>query len=328
MLTSVLDDERHPSVQIYAAVGGTVAVDIEVSNGRVDGTAARRRLFPLLSSAKPILAATALVACRDAGLPYDHPLAATIPELTGQGRDGIRLRDVLTHQTGFPPMPTRPEYARASWDDAFRSAIEVSGDGPVEPGGAACYQEWRYWFLLGEFITRVTGRPVPDVVRSAVLAPLGLDREIVPGRAAPRDPQRGWRGGVTTFGSVRAVAAFLAALPGGPDFQPDGVFHDLPEIAAPWRVGLVDTHFVGIRDWGLGVMLESVRWGRRSLVFSRYASARTYGHVARKGIVAFVDPVHGLAGAVLGSGNLDGIETRYFLRSACTAIYQELGLAH
>jgi CubicO group peptidase (beta-lactamase class C family) len=345
VLTAVLDDDRHRSVQVYASIGGVVTVDLEVVDGKVEESTPRRRLFPLLSAAKPILAATALKVCRDAGLRLDHPLAATIPELAGQGRERIRLRDVLTHQTGFPSLPTRAELVTASWADAFALAIEVPNYEPVEPGGEACYQEWRYWYLLGEFITRITDRPVPDVVRSEVLAPLSLDKEIVLGPEAadaqalgqlvdfessdatswicPRsDPQHGWRGGVNTFGSLRAVVAFLAALPGGPDFRPDGVFQGLPVMVAPWRTGIPDRYYSHVRDWGLGVMLESAKWSKRSLVFSQFASEQAYGHVARKAIAAFVDPVHRVTGGVFGSGDLDAVETRYFLRSVCTAIYR------
>jgi CubicO group peptidase (beta-lactamase class C family) len=278
-------------------------------------------------------------------------LVTTLPELSGRGRDRIRVRDVLTHQTGFPSLATSRDLVSTGWADGFARAIEVPGDGPIEPGRAACYQEWRYWYLLGELITRLTGRSVPDVVRSEVLQPLGLDKEIVLGRdaveardadrlgyfeppdglrywACPHtDPQQGWRGGTNTFGSVRAIAALLAALPGGPDFHPGGVFHDLPTVGAAWRTGIPDRYFSCVRDWGLGVMLESSWWGRPSLVFSRLAAQSTYGHVARGAIAAFVDPVHRLTAGVLGSGQLNTIEARYYIRSACTAIYRELGIA-
>src|SRR5207248_3195595 len=112
--------------------------------------------------------------------------------------------------------------------------------GPAGAGRADGGQQF------GEFITRITGRPVPDVVRSDLLRPLGLDNEIVLGQDPYHgsDPQRGWRGGVNTFGSIRAIAAF-------------------------------------------------------------------------------VDPVQRVAGGVFGSGQLDAVQTRYFLRSACTAIHRQ-----
>jgi hypothetical protein len=72
-------------------------------------------------------------------------------------------------------------------------------------------------------------------------------------------------------------------------------------------------------------MLESARWGRRSLVFSGLASARAYGHVARTAIAAFVDPVHRVTGGVFASGDLSSVQTRSFLRSGCTAIYRRAG---
>jgi CubicO group peptidase (beta-lactamase class C family) len=324
VLSAILADERHRSAQVYVSLDGQVTADLEIVDGVVDESAQRRR-YPLMSAAKPILALAALVVCRDAGLSPDDPLVATIPDLAGRGRERIRLRDVLTHQTGFPPMATRPELVTAGWAEAFRYAVEVPDGETVEPGGAACYQEWRYWYLLGEFISRVTGRSVPEAVRTTVLRPLGLDREIVLGAldgSACTDQQRGWRGGVTTYGSVRAVTAFLAAIPGGPNFQRDGLFYRLPPVAVPWRTGLPDRYFSCVRDWGLGVMLESHTWGRRSLVFSRLASPRAYGHVARKGIATFVDPVNRVAGGILSTTELSPVETRYFLRSACTAIYR------
>jgi CubicO group peptidase (beta-lactamase class C family) len=327
VLGAILADERHRSAQVYVSVGGAVTVDVEITDGVPNRSTSRRRLYPLMSAAKPILAVAALVVCRDAGMSVDEPLVTVIPELAGQGRERIRLRDVLTHQTGFPPMPTRPELLTATWAEAFQHALEVPDGEMVEPGGNACYQEWRYWYLLGELITRFTGRTVPETVRTKVLQPLGLDREIVLGTAhgsPSTDQQLGWRGGVTTFGSIRAVTAFLAAIPGGPNSTPDGLFYGLPPMAAAWRTGIPDRYFSCVRDWGLGVMLESHNWGRRSVVFSPLASPRTYGHLARKGIATFVDPVHRIAVGILSAADLTPIETMYFLRSAGTAAYRSL----
>jgi hypothetical protein len=64
------------------------------------------------------------------------------------------------------------------------------------------------------------------------------------------------------------------------------------------------------------------------VVFSQRASRHTYGHLARKAVAAFVDPVNRLTAAVLGSGDLNGIETTYFQRSASTAIYREFVAAN
>jgi CubicO group peptidase (beta-lactamase class C family) len=327
VLDAILADERHCRAQLYVSVGGGVSVDVEIVDGVADASTSRRRLYPLMSAAKPMLAVAAMVVCRDAGLSLDDRLVTAIPELTGQGRERIRLRDVLTHQTGFPPMSTHAGLVTAGWSEAFRHAVEVPDGEVVEPGGEACYQEWRYWYLLGELITRLTGRTVPEAVRTKVLQPLGLDREIVLGAAdgsTPTDQQRGWRGGITTFGSVRAITALLAAVPGGPYFQPDGVFYGLPAVVTRWRTGMPDRYFSCVRDWGLGVMLESHGWGRRSVVFSPLASPGTYGHVARKGITTFVDPVHRIAVGILSTADLTPIETLYFLRSAGTAVYRSV----
>src|SRR5205814_211203 len=175
VLATLLEGSRHRSAQLYIRLGDVVTADLAVVDGKVDGSMSRRRLFPLLSTAKPILAATALTVCRDAGLSLTHLLADTIPDLAGHRRQRIRVRDVLTHQTGFPPMPTHPGLVAASWPDAFQGATQVPAGTSIKPGIDGCYQEWRYWYLLGELITRITALPVPDVVRSRVLRPLGLD---------------------------------------------------------------------------------------------------------------------------------------------------------
>src|SRR5205814_4579486 len=69
-------------------------------------------------------------------------------------------------------------------------AVDVPAGERIEPGGEACYQEWRYWYLLGEFITRITGRPGTrrGPIRPAAAARPGQRDRPQSGAASPERP--------------------------------------------------------------------------------------------------------------------------------------------
>lgn len=269
-----------------------------------------------------------------------------MPQMIGHGRGGVRIIDVLTHRTGLEPVYSTP-YPPQTWDEC-RQVVSDSRMGERSmPGRDAFYQEVLYWYILGEFIRNVDGRSIPQYSREVLLKDSWLSGSIIFGRdilidgrfehvvpirfgsadgvgamdyvpIGPRhDAQEGWRSGMTTFGSARSAALFLTA--GSHLHLPPGT------LAMPYRIGQMDGYFRSIRDWGLGVMIESKRWGPASVVFSRRASHHTFGHVAGIPPVAVLtDPDIGLVVGLTGSGDFNAMANKHFLRHLINGVYEDL----
>ena len=133
----------------------------------------------------------------------------------------------------------------------------------------------------------------PDVVPS-------LSKE--PAEASP---------GAGTLDGERVISAESAAL-----------------ITTLQRVGMFDETFKHVMDWGLGVIIDSKRYGPGvPYGYGQHASPQTFGHGGSQSSVGFADPERRLVVAAIFNG-LPG-EARHDrrLKRVTAAIYEDLGLA-
>ena len=167
---------------------------------RLPATAAT--VFGLASLSKSVTALTALVLAARGVLDLEGRVADLLPgfdypglALAADGRHDVRLWHMLSHTSGVPPLRAL-DYALKSnqaGDPAdvfserdYRGAPSVAdydellaylrrGERPAiaPPGEVASYSNEGV-ALVGAVIERVTGRPFPEVVREAVLEPLGM----------------------------------------------------------------------------------------------------------------------------------------------------------
>ncbi|MEU6080622.1 serine hydrolase domain-containing protein [Streptomyces sp. NPDC047108] len=110
-------------------------------------------------------------------LSYDTPVAELWPEFGAHGKGGVTVRHVLTHAAGVPGIPqdTTPEDL-CDWD---RMCAALAGaELWWEPGTRVGYHAYTFGYLVGEIVRRVTGKPVSQVLREEVTAPLGVADEL------------------------------------------------------------------------------------------------------------------------------------------------------
>ncbi|WP_254715559.1 serine hydrolase domain-containing protein [Actinomadura sp. NAK00032] len=125
-------------------------------------------------------------------LDYGVPVAAYWPEFAAQGKVGITLAHVLAHvlahTAGVPQTPpgVGPEDL-ADWDGMCARIADLR---PLwRPGIATGWHALTYGFILGEVVRRVTGQPLPVVLRDVIAAPLGVHGDLlfgVPAADLPR----------------------------------------------------------------------------------------------------------------------------------------------
>jgi CubicO group peptidase (beta-lactamase class C family) len=161
-------------------------------------------IYRIYSMTKPVTA-VAMMILHDRGLwSPDDAIAKHLPELAAvKGPDGAKpvhpptMGELMTHTAGFgygiglgPHDPTDSAYVKAGvWqaDDLADFARRVAAIPLAYQPGAT----WRYSLsmdLQGAIIERLTGQSLPDFMREAIFAPLGMvDTDFyVPAAKSPR----------------------------------------------------------------------------------------------------------------------------------------------
>ena len=151
---------------------------------------------------------------------YDTPVAEIWPEFGRRGKQAITVRQVLDHSAGVPGLPADSTVdSVCSWPTMI-AALE-DAEPWWEPGTRIGYHAYTFGYLCGEIVRRATGRPLAEVLRTDLAAPIGYPDEI-------------W------FGMPEVARGRLAVLEDGPsdvDFAAMDLPDDLPMFrAAPMAV--------------------------------------------------------------------------------------------
>lgn len=279
-------------------------------------------VFLVASITKPIVASAALLLAERGLLTLSDKVIEYIPEFGQQGKNGVRIRHLLTHSSGLPDMLPRNIDLRqqhAPLSDFVEGTCQVEPD--FAPGRDVRYQSMGF-AILGEIISRVSGQPCADFVRRELFEPLGMtdswlglpehcfeagssgeafvDRVVeirVPDEQAGKDwnwNSRYWRtlgapwGGLLTTPAdlARFCRMMLGQLPA------DRSVLSPAAIAAATRNQLTQMPDIPevqrrTRPWGLGWRLH---WPAHSANFGDFLGPRTYGHWGATGTVLWIDP--------------------------------------
>ncbi|MGW2160378.1 serine hydrolase domain-containing protein [Nonomuraea sp. NPDC001699] len=200
----VARQDGQAGAQLTAHVYGRQVVDLwagdEVSGDTLTG---------VYSSTKGAATLVVALLVQDGVLDLDEPVARRWPEFAAAGKDGITLRDVLTHRSGVIGVDGGLSAAELA-DDAV-IARRLAGQRPYwKPGSAYGYGGFVSFAMVNEVIRRVTGQSLQQVYDERLRAPYGLDFYLGLPEAEERRfrPIRWW---ATT---PEEEAAFWADVPG------------------------------------------------------------------------------------------------------------------
>jgi CubicO group peptidase (beta-lactamase class C family) len=132
-------------------------------------------MSPSFSTTKG-MASTLLHVMVDRGLlDYDDRVAKHWPEFAQKGKARITVRQVLAHQSGLYHIRQMVDRAERmlDWNYMVRAIEQTEPAHP--PGKRTGYHGLTYGYLVGEILQRVTGKSFPDLVRTELAEPLGLD---------------------------------------------------------------------------------------------------------------------------------------------------------
>lgn len=350
-------DRLHLGAQIYVSLHGDVQADGAVGENRPGEPLTADHLMLWLSSTKPV-AAVAIAQLWERGkLELDDPVAAHIPEFGAHGKERITLRHLLTHTAGIRMLDVGwPDH---SWEEILARICGMRPEPRWAPGEKAGYHTASSWFVLGEVVRRVDGRPFDRYVRQEIFEPLGAsdswvgmppDRYLFYKEAGrigamwntegPEIKDHGWDSearcvrpnpGGNGYGPVRQLGRFYemllsrGSLAGRRVLSPQAV----EALTARHRTGMMDATFKHVLDWGLGFIVNSARYGAETVPYGygHHASARTFGHSGYRSSAGFADPERGLAIALAFNGTPSNERHEARVRSVLDALYEDLGMA-
>jgi CubicO group peptidase (beta-lactamase class C family) len=348
-LRSVLDAELslgpEGGVQLSITRGGAT-YDIAVGENGLGAVMTPQTVVPWTCSSKPI-GAIAFARAWDRGqVRPDDLVADYLPEYAANGKESVRVRDLLTHTTGVPDPLMNLDTQGAElppWDEIEPMIwMVITQTAPVEaPGSSMSYNPISNWFTLDRLLTTVEGSKPGDSYRVTfdllgISATLGVDATLasadrvgvvaIPEQAdnlqrmvvASELPLPG-TGVWGTMRDLRSVGEALLACASA----------DNPIVAPSTVEAVTSTHWPGTSrrvlsttdfDYGMGFMTLPY-------LFGKACSFRTYGHAGGNNSTLFIDPQADIVIAMYWNRRVSDVGAVTRRIALVDAVYRDLGLS-
>ena len=283
---------------------------------------------PWFSAGKPVTAVGILrVAARKPDL-WPRPLSETFPELANSYAGTLTLEQILTHQTGLRIPET---HLRGELATVWKYFAQVIPAGIGLSAGQAAYDPAGGWWLLGQWLTRHTGKAWNEFLEQEVLQPAGITglkflapavpiRERRAGKWIEGEPGQGPGAGLV--GPAPDLALFYEKLAEGLLLPATS----LQRMLRPTRAGKIDATFNHIVDFGLGIILHGHRHDAETVPygFGTQAGNGALGHGGARSSIAFADPDFGFSAAIFLNGRVPETEHQPRMREILDLLRSEL----
>ena len=259
-------------------------------------------VFDLASLTKVVVTTTSVMILIDEGkIGLDDRVAAFIPGFERNGKENITVRHLLTHMSGLRPDVDLVEPWSGS-DTAIALAIE---EVPTSaPGTRFIYSDINF-FILGDIVRRVSGKPLDRFSHERIFAPLGMtDTTFTPGessRIAPtadvtplrgvvHDPTARRMGGVAghagLFSTAADLATFCRMILGGGTYRGVRILSPLSLEKMTSRATPVTERNVRGLGWDIDSSFSSNR--------GELLPIGSFGHTGFTGTSIWLDPASGM----------------------------------
>lgn len=257
-------------------------------------------VFDMASITKPVATATSVMLLWQQGkIKLTDAYSKHVPEFASNGKDGITILQLLTHQAGLIPDNALSDY-KDGVDLAFKRIFDLN---TIEtPGKKFIYSDVGF-ILLAELVRRKTGMNVHEFSQQNLFQPLGMadtgysPDASVQDRCAANDQRDGkWVKGIVhdpralklegvaghagLFSTAEDIAVYAQMLLNG------GVY-DGQRILHPGTIEVMTHGYpVSSGKFGLGWDKQTVYSSNRGINLS----SKAFGHGGFTGTVLWIDP--------------------------------------
>ena len=106
------------------------------------------------------------------------------PEFGAAGKDGVTVRQVLSHQAGLPALHAQlPAGSGLDWQ--LMTSLLAAEEPWWRPGSGHGYHVNTFGYLAGELVRRISGLSAGEYLRRELAAPLRCRRAHRAGRGRP-----------------------------------------------------------------------------------------------------------------------------------------------
>lgn len=121
-------------------------------------------LTPVFSTGKAVMALLIATAVEAGRLSYDQTVASVWPAFAAEGKQGVTVAQLMSHQSGLPGFSEAVD--PALWFDAPAVVAKLAAQAPMwAPGAASGYHPITVGYLANELFHRVTGRTMGQALR-------------------------------------------------------------------------------------------------------------------------------------------------------------------
>jgi len=135
-------------------------------------------MFDLASNTKMYATILAMMKLTNEGKVSPEDLvSAYLPGFTGEGRERIKIRDIMTHSAGFAPEIKffDPEQAGEFYSQDRDQTLRLVEKAPlVYPTGTKTVYSDTDFIILGAIVEQITGQQLDEYVENNIYRPLGL----------------------------------------------------------------------------------------------------------------------------------------------------------
>ena len=273
-------------------------------------------VFLLASITKPVTASSLMLLVERGKVSLNDPVSRYLPEFTGDDRNKVRVRDLLSHTSGLPDMlPENTELRRAN--APLSKFVEGTFKTPLlyPPGTSFRYQSMGT-LLAGEIVERISGMRLRDFEKKEIFEPLGMKQsslglgsmqipDTVEAWTSPKGDRQDnerfgpnskyWRDMGHPWGGMHSTTRDLAVLL--QTFLNGGIYDGKRVFSRATVKAMTSDQNVQVHaPWGLGWALgRAPVWN----FFGDLISSSTFGHGGATGTVAWADPETGVICVIL-----------------------------
>ncbi|KQZ89574.1 serine hydrolase [Phycicoccus sp. Root563] len=127
-------------------------------------------VFDLASVSKLFTSLAVVQLVEEGKVALEAPVATYLPEFAAGGKEGVTIRQLLTHTSGFPAwLPLWSKYP----DKAARIKAVLDQPPTNPPGSTYLYSDLNL-ITLGVVVEKLRGKPLDEVVAERITRPLGM----------------------------------------------------------------------------------------------------------------------------------------------------------